>query len=97
MISTVRAFLVTGLVSLMAFQAFAADVVTPAAPPAVKPAASAVVAKAPVVKKASTSATAISGKTGDNQYPGTVVIPPKPPKKEALDAAALKAQGAAAK
>jgi hypothetical protein len=98
---SIAALLMTGAIYAMAMPAMAAD--APAAlaeskPAVAKPATPAATANHKVTGKVATPATnSISSKNGDNQYPGVAVVPPKPPKKEALDAAALKAQGAVAK
>jgi hypothetical protein len=59
---------------------------------AAKPAGSATT-KVPAGGKVATPATGSVGKAGDNQYPGTTPLPPKPPRKDALEAAgAIKAK-----
>lgn len=50
-------------------------------------------ASAPAASKGALNApkttvnSSLANKTGDNQYPGTAPAPPRPPKKEALEAA----------
>jgi hypothetical protein len=92
--------LMTGAIYTMAMPTMAADAPAPteAKPAIVKPAATSAAANAKVTAKVATpAANNLGAKNGDNQYPGVTVVPPKPPKKEALDAAALKAPGAVAK
>ena len=58
------------------------------APVAVKPAASAVANQLKSSDKAVTKGvSSVGNKSGDNMYPGISIPPPKPPKKEALEAA----------
>jgi Rieske Fe-S protein len=95
-----RLALMATVIGSTAVSAMAADAPTQAQakPTAVKPAASAAVpTKLPESGKPVTSGATIGGKNGDNQYPGVTIVPPRPPKKEALEAGALKAQGAVAK
>jgi hypothetical protein len=84
------------IIGSMTGLAFAADApaTAQATPTPVKPAASTVVpAKLPRGEKAVTAGSAIVDKSGDKQYPGVTIVPPRPPKKEALEAtSALKAK-----